>query len=450
MPTARQAVWVERLLWLFMLSFSLDYLAAESREGGGGAGLDQLLFLFLCTVATLGIMAIGWRALIVRPGAWLILLWASYIGYLLLNSLAQGVPPGRSLRVLLPFLFCLFGLINAHIAGCMGIRPSRIVLPVFVAACINVPWRIIYGLGFQGYSLETVRFEIQSPAANWLASLIPCSLLLRGKLHPSLLLACILIFIGIFLTISRSMLFPVITSCLAASICYGLGVKWRLYSWRDLVRRLMPVFFAGIFMLFVVAFAAVTLPNVMERWVSRLFYDSGSRNISVDVSYLTRKAEADGIWKSLKENPIHFIHGKGIGASYNWDLAYLPEIYMVIPDSESIGADVWFAGHSTWTYALFSGGIIGELFIISFLGGIMVISLRAAKANASDPGPDQWLAFLPFIVIFSFLSLTLTSNPLHERLSGMMLGMMAGLAQAFFVRASWIHTTARPAISPPP
>ncbi|MFT3991631.1 MAG: hypothetical protein QM680_09500 [Luteolibacter sp.] len=447
---APQAIRVERLLWVFMLSFAFDYLAAESREGGGGAGLDQLLFLVLCVFSSLGIFAIGWRTLIVRPGAWLVLIWGSFIGYLLLNSLAQGVPPGRSLRVLLPFLFCFFGLVNAHIAGCMGIRPSRIVLPVFAAACINVPWRIFQGLFIQGLSLETVRFEIQSPAASWLATFIPCSLLLRGKLRPSLLVACIILFSGIFITVSRSMLFPVFASGVAAFICYICGVKWRLYRWRDFIRRMMPVILAGVFMSFVVAFAAVALPNVMQRWVDRLFHDGASRNVSVDVSYLTRKAEADGIWKSLQENPLHFINGKGIGASYNWDMAYLPEINMVIPSDEPLGTDVWFAGHSTWTYALFSGGIIGELFIITFLVSIMALSLKAAKINATDPGPDQWLAFLPFIVIFSFFSETLTSNPLHERLSGMMLGMMAGLAQAYFVRASWIHTTERTAIPPPP
>jgi len=447
-PMARQAMWVERLLWVFMLSFAFDYLAGESREGGGGAGIDQLLFLALCVSSSMAIFALGWRYLTVRPGAWLILLWSGYLAYMLINSIAQNVPLGRSLRVIMPFGFCLFGLINAHIAGCMGIRPSRIVLPVFAVACFNIPWRIFQGLFIQHLDLETVRFEIQSPGSNWLATFIPCALLLRGRFHWSLLIACAALFFGIFITVSRSMLFPVFASCAAAGICFLMGVKWNLYNWRSLGRRLFPVVIAGFFMLLIVGFAAVALPNVLQRWTDRLFYAKDSRNTTVDVSYLTRKAEADDIWKSLLENPVHFINGKGVGASYNWDLAYMPEINMVIPSKEPLGTDMWFAGHSTWTYALFSGGFIGGICILSFLIGIMVVSLKAAKANVSDPGPDQWLAFLPFIVIFSMLSETFTSNPMHERLSGMMFGIMAGLPQSFFVRASWIHV--RSAFTPRP
>ncbi len=44
-PRAREAVWVERLLWVFMLSFAFDYRAGEARQGGAGAGLDQMIFL---------------------------------------------------------------------------------------------------------------------------------------------------------------------------------------------------------------------------------------------------------------------------------------------------------------------------------------------------------------------------------------------------------------------
>jgi len=442
-PASRNVVWVERLLWVFMLSFSLDYLAGESREGGGGAGLDQLLFLFLCVSSSMGILALGWRHLIVRPGVWLILLWGAYISYLMMNSVAQNVALGRSLRVIMPFGFCLLGLMNAHIAGCMGLRPSQIVRPVFVTACINIPWRIFQGLFIQHLDLQTVRFEIQSPGSNWLATFIPCALLLRGRFHWSLLVACAILFFGIFVTVSRSMLFPVMASCVAAGICFLLGTRWRIYQWSSLGRRLLPVVIAGGFMLLVVIFASIALPSVMQRWADRLFHNADARNVTVDVSYLTRKAEADAIWKILERDPVHFINGKGIGASYNWDLAYMPEINLVIPSEEPLGTDMWFAGHSTWTYALFSGGAIGVIGIISFLVGIMILSLRAARANASDPGPDQWLAFLPFIVIFSMLSETLTSNPMHERLSGMLFGMMAGLSQSFFVRASWIHAVNR-------
>ncbi len=42
LPQAKQAVWVERLLWVFLFSFAFDYRASDT---AGGAGIDQLLFL---------------------------------------------------------------------------------------------------------------------------------------------------------------------------------------------------------------------------------------------------------------------------------------------------------------------------------------------------------------------------------------------------------------------
>jgi O-antigen ligase len=110
-----------------------------------------------------------------------------------------------------------------------------------------------------------------------------------------------------------------------------------------------------------------------------------------------------------------------------------------------LGDDVWFAGHSTWTYALFSGGIIGLLGHLLLFGGTALNSLRCAAANARLPGPDFWLAFLPFIATAAFLSETATSNPFYERLAGMIYGVMAGLPQAFHVRAGFLPRLSAPA-----
>jgi hypothetical protein len=88
--------------------------------------------------------------------------------------------------------------------------------------------------------------------------------------------------------------------------------------------------------------------------------------------------------------------------------------------------------------------VIGFICYVTLLAGVGTFSLKAARANASDPGPDQWLAFLPLIATCCILSESLTSNPFQERLLGILYGMMAGLPQAFMIRASWLHTYSRP------
>lgn len=437
-------MWVERLIWVFMASFALDYRSSAARESAGGAGIDQLLFLGSCIGSTAGIVFLGWRFLTVRPGAWLIAFWGLFIAFMLANSVLQGVQPGRSIRVILPLVFCLFGIVNAHIAGCMGIRPAKIVAPVLIAACVNIIWRIVQGFLFQGASLETVRFEVQSPATNWIAAWIGCAILLRGRFHWNLLVACGVLFIGIFITVSRSLIFPVVVAGLAGAFCFMLCVRWRQFGWSSLGKRLLPVGSAVMLLAVALGIVALVQPLMIERWNERLFHNASDRNLSADISYLTRKAEADAIWKILSSDPVHFIHGRGIGSSYYWDGAYLPEIWMVIPRTEAEFDDIWFAGHSVWTYGLLSGGVIALASYLVLFGGTAAASLLAARANASDPGPDQWLAFLPFVATCCLLSESLTANPFQERLVGIMFGMMAGLPQAFMVRSSWIHTAARP------
>jgi hypothetical protein len=439
-PKAGNAVLVERLLWVFMMSFAFDYRTALTKSGGG---LDQMLFLALCVSSSLAILWLGRHHLLVRPGGWLLGFWGIFLAWMMANSFLQGVEINRSIRVALPLFLCFFAMANAHIAGCMGIRPAAIVRPVLAAACINVLWRIFHGFVFQEASVETVRFEVQSPANNWLAAWIGCAILLRGRFHWSLLAACGTLFIGIFITVTRSLFFPVIASVIASGICFVLGVMWRQFGWGSLWKRLTPVAAVMALALFALGAAALVQPVLIERWSERLFHNAASQNLGADISYLTRKAEADAIWTILSEKPIHFIHGHGFGCTYYWDPAYMPEISLVLPTDEIDVDEIWNAGHSMWTYGLLSGGVIGLIAVLVLVGSTASFSLIAARANSTDPGPDQWLAFLPFIATCCLLSESLTANPFQERLAGILFGMMAGLSQSFMVRASWLHTSTR-------
>ncbi len=440
-PRAPEAAWVERLLWAFVLSFALDYRASVDRQAGGGTGFDQLLFLGICGLATVGIVFLGWRHLLVRPGVWMIAIWGGILVFMAGNAFVQGVDPSRSLRTGLPFGLCLAGIVNAHIAACSGLRASRIVAPVFAAAVINIFWRIIQGFLFKDISLETVRVEVLSPSTNWMAAWIGCALLLRSRFHWTLVLGVAALVTGIVATVTRALIFPVIASMLATSLCALLGARWGIFRWSDLSKRLLPAgALAGLGLAGLVA-VGVIWPALIERWEERLFHHAGDRNLSVDVSWLTRSAEAEDIMNILDEDPVRYFHGMGIGASYSWNMAYIPELQLVYPKDADLGSDVWFAGHSTWTYALFAGGIIGLLGHLILFSNTAVQSLRAAKANAALPGPDIWLAFLPFVATLCFLSETATSNPFYERLAGMTFGIMAGLPQAFHIRVSFLART---------
>jgi O-antigen ligase len=175
-------------------------------------------------------------------------------------------------------------------------------------------------------------------------------------------------------------------------------------------------------------------PEIFGRWTERLFNQAGGVT-SKDISWLTREAEAKAMWDILKQAPMTFIYGQGVGADYYWDTSYYPELYLVYPADFDFSGDFWFAGHSVWTYALFSGGALGVLCHLALFGGVMALCLRSVYVNRPRPGFRLDYAFLPFVAAWCLLSESATSNPLDERLAGLVFGMMAGLPQVLFCRA---------------
>jgi hypothetical protein len=261
--------------------------------------------------------------------------------------------------------------------------------------------------------------------------------------------ACALLVTGILVTVTRALAFPVLASALASSICFAIGCRRGVFRWLSLPPRLLPIAAAVGIGVAGLGISSVVYPALLDQWNERLFHHADESNTTTDLSLLTRKAEAESMVKILRDNPVHFLHGMGVGAGYTWSSAYLPELWLAYPRDIRLGEDSWFAGHSTWTYALFSGGVIGLLAHLLLFSSTAIQSLRSVAANARLPGPDIWLAFLPFVATICFLSETATANPFFERQAGMFYGLMAGLPQVFFVRAGFLRQrAAAPAATP--
>lgn len=447
-PPTWQAPWLRALFWLFMLSFAFDY---KAEVPSATSSLVQFGFLGIAASATALMLLIGSPFLLTRPGSWLLAIWGVFLAYMVGNALIQGVPPGRFMRTGLPFFLSFAAMLNAHVAVSSGVRLAHLAAPIFVTAMINIVWRIIYGLMFTSSTLETARAEILSPALSWSAAFIGCSILLRSRFHWTLLLAAAALFTAMLLSITRSLLFPMAASAFACSLFFMFGLQWGAFRIQDLFKRIWPIFIAGGAALFLVAGLFLAFPHTLDRWQERLFSPTSDRNMASDPSLLTRQAEAKAIFDILDKEPLHYVNGMGVGASFYWDDDYFPELYQVYePDFlEEISSDIWYAGHSIWTYSLFSGGFIALAAFIGLFIGTIAYSLSSAVANASSPGPDYWLLFLPAVTSLCILSESATSNPFDERLLGMIFGATFSFSQAGFVRAHYLRNAGLPTTKPP-
>ena len=206
-PQAGQAAWVERLLWVFLFSFAFDYRASDP---SGRRGHRPTVFS-----RNLHRLHRGYR----RAG------------------LADAHGPSRRMAGRLLGAVHRLHAGERRAAG-RAIRPHRSGSSCRWSSAFSgwstptspAAWASALQISSGPYSsspastscggssmdlpsgkprLETVRFEVQSPATNWIAAWIACAVLLRGRFHWSLLVACGVLFIGIVITVSRSLIFPV-------------------------------------------------------------------------------------------------------------------------------------------------------------------------------------------------------------------------------------------------
>lgn len=444
-PPSPELKWIRWCLVIFLFSFALDYKAPDLKFDSERTGGSIFQFAFLgLALATSGLaFLIGWRYLLVRPGTYLIGLWWSYLFFMVVVSFLSGNELGRILRLLVTPLLVGLGLITTHIASCAGMRPHEAVRWFLAAAVVDVIWSFFFGLVGYGISLSEVRVQILSPGMTFLFAWVGCALLLCRSFNWWILPLLTIPLIPAVLSVTRTMALPILAAAIGAFICLILGMAWRLYTPGHPFRKLVPITIVGVAAVGGLLVVTLAVPEISERWTERLFHRHGGGAMTEDVSSLMRKAEAKAMVDLLTEEPTSFLYGKGLGASYYWDESFYPELFQVYPEDRHQFADnIYTAGHSIWTYALFSSGLVGVGFVLITFIGVMFLSLKAAWVNSQTVmgrwAYDVHLLFLPFVTVGCLLSVSMTRNPFDERMTGILFGFVASLPQFFFNRACYL------------
>lgn len=446
-PPARGLGWYRLLFVVFLFSFVFDYKSPDLEFGAVSTGGSIFQFAFLGIALLAGILGTltGVRHLFVRPGVYLVILWWGYVLMSLCVAFLWGNDIGRVLRLAIPMLLVGFGLNLSLAAASCGMRPGEAVRWFLFAALANVIWRFVFGATMSRTPLSEIRMEVLSPAIGFLFAWTGCALILRNRFTWwSLLVLGIPLFVAV-ISITRSLALPLVISFLAAFFCLALAMMWRMYDMRFPFRKIGPLVAMGVGGLFVVAMVALMQPNLADRWYQRMFDNRGEAGATTeDLSSLMRKAEAKSMWDILAQEPHSFIYGRGLGAAYYWDEDYFPELFLVYPaDRHQFPDEIFSAGHSIWTYTLFSTGFVGVLITLLSFFVPMGLSLHSARLNSHTVmGPRAWdsfLVFLPFIAMLATLSESVTRNPFDERFTGPMFAFMMALPQFFYNRAFYLR-----------
>ncbi len=444
----KPSLFLFRILFVvFLLSFSFDYKDLKGEFGGAEGGGSLFHFLFIGLAMASGGLAtfLGLRHLLVRPGVYVFLLWWIYLAFTLGVAVLSGNGMGHIMRLIIPPLLVGFGINVTLIAAAVGMRPGEAMRWFLMVALINCAWRFFYGAMFSGSPLSEVRMDILSPAIGFLFAWTGCALMLRTKFTWwTMLILGLPIFVAA-ISITRSLALPLALSFMTGAFCLVLGIIWKMYDFKFPFQKMIPLAAMGVAGALVLLGTVAVQPTLLDTWNERLFYNQGVDSAtSEDLSSLMRKAEAVSMLNILKKDPHTFIYGKGLGAAYYWDEAYFPELFLVYPNNRHQFPDyIYSAGHSIWTYTLFSRGAIGILFMLTAFFGVMALSIHSAWLNSRTVmGPRAWdsfLMFFPFIAMWAVLSESITRNPFDERLTGVLFGFAMAFPQFFYNRAYYLN-----------
>ena len=418
------------LYWIYCLAFAFDF------RGEAGGSAVQYVFLLLAVGSGLAIMAVGYRALFTLPGVYLVLLWIGFLVLTPLVAVGQGVPIGNYIRCSLPLHFMGLSLFVMQVMAGSATDPHKLLFPLVVSGAINIFWRAVYSLVIMKIPIHEIRYELLSSAAPFFIGYAMVAFFFSQRRVPmDVLIGGGLTFGSLFVSITRSYIATAGFAFLACVALLYVSLRRRQWTVPAIIGKLKQAAGLGVIGVVMILVIAITNPLVLERWTKRLLENAGTgAETSADVSLLTRQAEFDTMFGMLSENPHTYFFGLGLGAYYQWDEAYLHELLLVWGDRDDLNEEIFFPGHSTWVYAVFSSGYLGlACYLLVFLGGLAFAWRVIWKLSFAGHPPNEFL-ILPMVVTLCYLSQTFTANPFIDRFAGLIIGLFLGYPQVLLNR----------------
>jgi hypothetical protein len=426
----RLSILQQLTLWLAFIPISFD-VKGEEAEGT------------LPIVATLLSLLGGVLAFLVIPAApretsgplrFTIRLWFFYLFSTAVVAFVQGVAIENYLRVLLPF--AMFGgtmVIGRRLANVTDLW-SAIRTPMIVSALVAVAFRMYYSLNVVGVSMDVMRYQICSPIVWFLSGYGAWAIFFSRSTPWKGGIALLAAGVPIAISITRSNLLMIMAGCVSA---FFLQLQASRYS---VAKPLLPRLTSRFALFFLVSAAGLLVsliarPDMMENWIKRLT-EQKTGSTGEDVTALTRMAEYSGQWELVSDGFTSLLIGRGLGATYAWDLSRYPELSRYIRGSRA--PEHSFMGHSTYVYSLFTSGILfGWLLpVILFYGLYRSFQVATAFASYRDSIEFGPIAPLAFIILIQLVPLTFTMHVLGDRIAAIYVGVVYSLACVSGIQSS--------------
>jgi hypothetical protein len=407
------------LLALFILPLAFDF------RGESAGGSWQLAMTGLTVAAWMGFLFT--ESLIKPQGKMWHLIFLAVVVTLagsVVSFLLNDAPLDAYIRVIIPWGLLFMGMTVAATEVYRG--HLRAINGLLLWGCtLSAIFTLVIGFALTGVAVAEIRYQILSPVILLFEAILLNQLLVekrRTAFAVIALLACLAVQI---LSATRSTL-------LGFALIF-IAVVWiSSRSIPQLAKNSIRYSAAlGIVAAGALSVAMLFYPEIIDRWLARIF---SFQDHGVDVTSVSRIAEAEDQLNQWGESLVTLLIGKGYGAPFGYASRHLLDLSAVTPMADLMYQSATAAGHNFYVHSLFAGGI---LFGLALPAAIIYAAFRGMNASRRyikvfGTHPMAMTLSRSTLMLVAAIGQTIGGNPLGPRYSGLLLGIAFGMLAASY------------------
>jgi len=300
-------------------------------------------------------------------------------------------------------------------------RLNQLISLSIISGLLAAVWKVVFAFSYYGLTEGTVRYQILSGASVLLFSYAVASFLTGGRKYmwPAMIMS-----LGVvFASVTRTYLV-----IFAVSGAIAIMLLPASHAKRSLMRAIsLLLAIAGCLCVLKFVF-----PELGERWLQRIF---SYREVGVDVTSLTRIAEAKGQLQELSNSPLGTTFGFGMLGKINWSGEEVNTLVSILGSNASTAGVSY--GHNFYTGLIFVGGIVFGLPVALVIFGTLIRSYRKLRRQyAGLSGEERFAALFSVAATSGYVCFGFMGGTFGDRSISFYYAVATGLMLRFLVKGT--------------
>jgi hypothetical protein len=420
LPGIRPFNTLERsLYWVYILSFSLDF------RGPAGGSASQYIMMAVCFFSAFSLIIFGPHKKGPASLHRIILYMLIFCSSTFIPLIAYGVPLDRYVRVAGPFFLFTTSLYIVYFMASRKVLLTELLYPILIGGLISWAWSILYAVSFQDVAIDSMRYQLLSPAQPLLIA-FAFAALISGRWNTMGVICLIGSILSSLISVTRQY---IISYVLLLFFLFWILMRSELPAKERITRFKKALVILCSIIIIGLSFTVILRPDTFNTWYQRLFV---LNDISNNTG-LMRLAQTYGSWDELLNHPVYLLTGKGMGSTFYWDSTYQSYLQYYGIEVNWVHADVMWDGIFHTSGILF-GGLFTYMLLCSLKSAFRITRVFTFRGSINA---RIW-GTVPFAFVLQIFATSFFSNPWYNRFYAILAGILIG---SLFWMNEYIHSS---------